>query len=91
MRRCAVLLLSTLLLTGCSGSATIDHARLEREIHHWAVKREQVSPRAHVTCPADVPIKAGSTFHCLISAGGQTVRLTVTIENSDGYVTWVVG
>lgn len=86
MRRIGAVLVLALALTGCGGDKTLDHARLVQRIGAWADKNGV--PGAKVDCPDDVTIKAGRTFHCLVSKGGQTVRLTVTIENSDGYVTW---
>lgn len=76
---------------GGSATGTVDHVRLETEIHDWAVQKEKADPSVKAQCPSDIPIKAGSTFHCFLSGGGQSVRVTVTIENHKGDVSWVVG
>jgi hypothetical protein len=72
-------------------SKTIDDVRLESKIKTWAVEKQDASPSVKVSCPSGVQIKSGATFHCLLSAGRETARLTVTIENNNGDVTWVVG
>lgn len=90
MRRFVVLALAAVVLAGCGSSGTIDRGMLQSEIHQWAVK-QHLGSNAHARCPADVPIKAGSTFHCVLSMGSQTTLLTVTIENANGYVTWSMG
>jgi hypothetical protein len=91
--RCIVVAAIALVLAACgtSGEQTLDHDALVAQIHRWAVAKEKAAPSVKVDCPDDIPIKAGTNFHCLISGGGQSVRVTVTIENDKGYVTWVVG
>jgi hypothetical protein len=76
-----------------SGShATIDQARLESEIQKWAVKNSNGYQLIKVDCPSDVPVKAGTNFHCIVSDDkGASIRVTVTIENDKGTVTWVQG
>jgi hypothetical protein len=69
----------------------VDQAKLEQQIHTWAVEKERASPSVKVSCPGDQPQKADTTFHCVLSGGGQSVRLTVTVENDQGYLTWVTG
>jgi hypothetical protein len=91
VRYLAVLALAIVIAACGSSTPTLDHAKLVSEIHTWAVDKEKADPSVRVQCPDDIEIKAGSTFHCLLSAGKQTARLTVTIENDKGYVTWVVG
>jgi len=91
MKRLEVLVLA-LLLTACgSHTATIDQHWIEGGIKVWAEK-QYPHTQAKVQCPADVPIKAGSTFHCIVTDQHRnSVRVTVTIENDKGYVTWVAG
>lgn len=92
MRRIAgVALVLPLVLAGCGGGETLDHDRLVAQIHTWAVDKEKADPSVKVSCPDDIEIEPGTEFHCLIRGGGQAARLTVTIENDNGYVTWVVG
>jgi hypothetical protein len=91
MRRIGAVLL-VLALAACGNKPdTLNHAKLVDDIHTWAVKKEKADPSVKVDCPGDIEIKAGTEFHCLLRGGNQTARLTVTIENNDGYVTWVVG
>lgn len=80
--------LLALLLVGCGGSSEVLNTnKLENGIRHQYDK-QGVSVK--VTCPSDVEIEAGRTFHCLVNDdnSSDTVRMTVTIENDDGYVTW---
>lgn len=91
MRRIGTALVVLLMCAACGDNSqpTLNHDRLVANIGKWADK--QGVSNAHVSCPDDVAIKAGSTFHCIVRARGQTVRLVVTIENDDGYVTWQTG
>lgn len=78
-------------LTGCGlhsqpKPATIDHAWVERGIARSILN--QASIVAHVSCPTDIPIVAGNTFHCVAKGDGQTALYTVTIENKEGAITW---
>lgn len=95
MKRCGALVAAVIaasLLAGCGGRQTLDSARLEQQIHHWAVKKGQASPKVKVHCPGDIAVEAGKTFHCILSGGGESVRIAVTVENDDkGYLTWTVG
>jgi hypothetical protein len=94
----AVLVVPLLLLTACGGgnsdpsskptTTTIMHGALDAKMKLWAVRQHIVPAPASVQCPSGIPIKAGTDFHCLVRGGGQTVRVTVTIENDKGYLTW---
>ena len=86
-------ILAAALLAGCGGDTKdhIDHTRLERAIHTWAVHKGGADTSVKVQCPSDVAIQAGATFHCIVSEHRQSVRVTVTIENDKGEVTWVAG
>jgi hypothetical protein len=80
-----------LTLTACGHHpATLDQQRLEGKIKAWAVKNSGPNTQVKVTCPADIPIKPQTDFHCLVSdQHGTALRVTVTIEDATGYVTWV--
>lgn len=85
---------ATLLLGACGHDepATLDHARLVASIKKWAVKGSGGYQLIKVTCPSDIPIEAGRDFHCLVSDDqGNKIRVTVTIEDDKGTVTWVQG
>lgn len=89
-----VLIAPLFVVSACGGGGakpTLDQKHMESEIYDWAINKEGAISTVKVDCPADVEIKAGSTFHCLLSAGTEVVRLVVTIEDSTGYLTWVVG
>lgn len=70
----------------------IDTPRLERQIENWAAKQSSGVTGINADCPDDISIEAGRDFHCLLTDDqGDAYRVTVTIENSDGDVTWITG
>lgn len=89
--RLGVIALACALLTGCS-SAQIDSQRVERQIKRWAEKNSGPNTQVTVECPSDIDVEPGREFHCIVSdQRGQSIGVTVTIENRDGYVTWQAG
>lgn len=82
-------LAAVLLLTGCSADEA-DIPQVESTIEKWAV--EQHIGRVSVDCPDSIDWDTGENFHCVMTdKGGETARVTVTMENDDGDVTWVLG
>lgn len=47
--------------------------------------------RVSVDCPDPVEWRVGETFRCVVAQGRQSILVTVTMENDDGYVTWQAG
>jgi hypothetical protein len=90
VKRLVGISVAVLLLASCgTHTETLDQQRLEAKIKAWAVKQSGPNTQVKVSCPADIPIKPGTDFHCLVSdQHGTSIRLTVTIENDQGYVTW---
>ncbi|TVT44144.1 DUF4333 domain-containing protein [Amycolatopsis rhizosphaerae] len=42
------------------------------------------TPADSVSCPPDQPVKAGTTFTCTASIGGQQQKVLVTVKDEDG-------
>lgn len=69
----------------------VDKAALESYIQRWEAKRYP-NTQIKVSCPSGIPIVAQTSFHCIARDGsGNSERVTVTIENSKGRMTWVAG
>ena len=92
-RRLVVVLLAVPLLTAC-GSKTIDSRLLEKDVDAWVHQQATThkNEKVDVNCPDGVKAEPGRTFHCVVTdKQGESLRVTVTVENSDGDVTWVAG
>lgn len=68
-----------------------DSAPIESAIRAWTDKHTPNPAPISVVCPDPVEWHVGGTFHCLIRQKQQTLRVTVTMENDAGDVTWVTG
>lgn len=88
MRLGLVLVSALLLVAGCS-SQEADIPGIESGIEEWAAKQD--IGRVSVDCPDSIEWKTGSDFHCVMTdKQGSSARVTVTMENDDGDVTWVM-
>lgn len=76
------------LLSGCGG-AEADIPAIEAELGDWA--NQQGLAAATVDCPTSVDWEVGGDFHCVITSAGQTYRVSVTMEDDQGTVTWALG
>lgn len=87
MKWAGVLLL--LPITACGGEADIP--AIEDEIETWA--REDLNARGRITadCPDSMEWRTGDDFHCILTDQTGSVRVTVTMENDAGDVTWMLG
>lgn len=90
MRLGVTICLSVFLLAGCSGGEA-DIPGIERNIEHGVAKQSGYKGTVTVDCPDQIEWKVGGEFHCIGKAGGQRFRVTVSMENEDGDVTWQVG
>jgi Domain of unknown function (DUF4333) len=76
------------LLAGCEHKYEVDTARVENRITNTLQDRgfEFVT----VSCPNDIKINVGDSFHCVVKDEGhdQQVLATVTLENDQGDITW---
>lgn len=76
--------LAALALAGCSISgAAVPKAETEKQIS--SVRQEQVSQKPDsIDCPDDLPAKVGATMTCVLSAGGETIDVHVTVNKVEG-------
>lgn len=59
------------------------------QIKTWAEENTPGGAAFDVSCPDPVEWKVGGTFHCIASQGRHSARVTVTMENDAGTVTWL--
>lgn len=59
------------------------------QIEAWA--EEKGARSAEADCPDPVEWRVGETFRCILTVDDQDVRVTVTMENDQGEVTWITG
>ncbi|WP_035953867.1 DUF4333 domain-containing protein [Parafrankia sp. EUN1f] len=76
-------------LTGSvlTSNAVFNRDRVQQDIA--AEIRRQTGVTATVSCPADPPMSAGSTFRCVAEGGGERTFVVVTVEDNSGSYTWM--
>lgn len=83
------LLGSALLLSACSGSITIDapaavpQADVEKTVSEELTANAGVAPDS-VTCPGDLAATVGTVMRCSLTAGPDTLGVTVTVTAVNG-------
>jgi hypothetical protein len=89
-RTTRTLFLVALLPALAACSKTIDTASLEENIRSELTAQAGVTP-TDVSCPDDVPVEAGATFECTVTAeDGSTATVTVTQTDDEGNLDWEV-
>ncbi len=84
-RLLAVTLAAGALLGACgSSSSTLDTGRVERAVSASILAQRGL--RTTVTCPSNVPLKAGYSFTCNAKLDVGTYPVTVVVTNSKGHV-----
>jgi type IV pilus biogenesis protein CpaD/CtpE len=85
----------TPLLAGCSsvlssinGDVTLDTAKVQQIIVDGIKKQSDID--VTVECPSLMQGKPGDTRNCIATAlvDGSTAKIVVTIESSQGDITW---
>lgn len=80
----AVALVALLALAGCGGGTpTIDKDKLENSVSDDLERQVGVRPHK-ITCPGDLTGKVGETMRCELTAGGDTLGVTVEVTGVDG-------
>jgi hypothetical protein len=72
-----------LVLTGCSGTPTVAQSDVEDQVSTQLAKQVGQTPDG-VSCPGDLTGEVGEEMRCELTAGGQTIGLTVTVTKVDG-------
>ena len=84
-----ILVAVTVLTTGCV-AASLDTARLERQLATDVEARLQVDG-VTVRCPGEVEVRRGDAFECVATApDDERVAIRVTQVDDDGTVTWEI-
>ena len=78
-----VTLVALVALTGCGGTPTVEKDKLEEGIAD-DLEREIGSRPDKITCPDDLTGKVGETMRCELTAGEDTLGLTVEVTEVDG-------
>jgi len=84
-RLLALALAAGVLLAACGSSEPkLDTGRVERAVQASILAQRGL--RTTVTCPSDVPLKAGYSFTCNANLDVGTYPVTVVVTNSKGHV-----
>jgi hypothetical protein len=90
LRPLLVVASAALVLAGCSGEAsvgsgtpTIDQADVESKISEELEAQVGQAPDS-VECPGDLEGEVDETMECTLTAGPDTVGVTVTVTSVDG-------
>jgi hypothetical protein len=82
----ALTALAVAALTGCSASVgstpKVPKADVEKSAKDALTQQVGQAPDS-VTCPNDLDATVGASERCTLSAGGQTIGLTVTVSSVD--------
>jgi hypothetical protein len=82
----AVVMAAGLLVAGCSTTAVLDLAKLEREILDRLRDAFPDADLGEVDCPSEVKVEQGDTFRCTVEIDGQTLPFRVRQTDADGNV-----
>ncbi|MFC9085245.1 DUF4333 domain-containing protein [Nocardiopsis dassonvillei] len=77
---------SLLLSTGCSfqfGTGAVDAGQVAERSSEMLAEQVGQTPD-DFTCPEDLPAEVGAEIRCELTAGGQTLGVTVTTTSVDG-------
>jgi hypothetical protein len=78
-----------LMLTGCSGSSTLDGSTLQDELTTQI--GQQLGGTWTVACPSAEPIKQGGTFTCTATdSAGAAQTVDVTQTDDQGNISWEI-
>ncbi|MEP9383535.1 DUF4333 domain-containing protein [Nocardioides sp. KR10-350] len=84
----AAVILSALLVAGCGASASIGtpeikKADLEKKVSDGLTKSVGQRPD-DISCPGDLDAKLHAKTRCVLTAGGDRIGVTVTVDRVDG-------
>jgi hypothetical protein len=76
------------VVAAACGAGTIDADSLEEQISQGV--EEQTGITVSTDCPDSIPLEAGGTFDCTVTAeeDGETITARVVQDDADGNVTW---
>ena len=75
---------ATLLLAGCgSGTKAVSQEQVESRVSEQLTKQVGQKPDT-ISCPGDLKAEKGTTMRCKLTAGSDTLGLTVTVTSVDG-------
>ncbi len=74
---------SLLALAACSGTATVSADDVEQQISDQLAAEVGTAPDS-VTCPGELTAEVGTTMTCELTAGADTLPVTVTVTSVEG-------
>ena len=85
LSRSLVLVTAGAALAGCGmlGPASVPAAEVEPQVSDKLTELVGQPPE-EISCPEDLPAEEGAEMTCVLSDGGQTIDVTVTVTRVDG-------
>jgi hypothetical protein len=84
MKKSLALVASSLLaLAACSGTATVSADDVEQQISDQLAAEVGTAPDS-VTCPGELAAEVGTSMTCELTAGEDTLPVTVTVTSVEG-------
>lgn len=77
-------LVASAFVAGCDSGGTFDPGEDELE----RALTEQVGVPVTVTCPDDIPLKAGHITDCVADDGQDRKYVRITQDDNEGHYTW---
>ena len=74
---------SAALLAGCSSTPSVSQSQVEDKISSGLKEQVGQEPDS-VDCPGDLEGKVGTTMDCSLTAGSDTLGVTVKVDKVDG-------
>lgn len=72
----------TLMLSAC-GSKAVAQSDVEEQVKDQLTKTVGQTPDK-IECPGDLKAEVGTTMRCTLSAGGDSIGLTVEVTSVEG-------
>ena len=83
MRKMVVFVVLVMAMAACSGEKVLDEAEVEEGAKQALTETVGQEPDS-IDCPDDLKAEVGATMRCELTAGSDTLGVTVTVTSIDG-------
>lgn len=83
MRKMVAFVVLVVAMAACSGEKVLDEAEVEEGAKQALTETVGQEPDS-IDCPDDLKAEVGATMRCELTAGSDTLGVTVTVTSIDG-------